>query len=150
MTDNMLRSLATEAVSLDREINEKTDRLKEIKAQLIGEAASRDVELTPTGGGGLRWTAIGNDGCIVRVNFPTPTLKSKIDEESSLLDRLKSVAGGAFTRLFVPAISYRLVEKFREHATALLPKADANRLVSLCQSVSAPRVSFETSEREAS
>ena len=39
MTDNMLKSLVTEAVSLDREINEKTERLKELKAELIAEGA---------------------------------------------------------------------------------------------------------------
>ena len=30
MTDNLLKSLVTEAVSLDREINEKSERLKEL------------------------------------------------------------------------------------------------------------------------
>jgi hypothetical protein len=45
--------------------------------------------------------------------------------------------------------SYTLIEKFREEAVALLPKAHANKLIKLCQSASAPRVSFETTEREA-
>ena len=31
MTNNILRSLVTDAVSLDREINEKSDRLGEIQ-----------------------------------------------------------------------------------------------------------------------
>jgi hypothetical protein len=57
--------------------------------------------------------------------------------------------GAVFTRLFVPVISYRLIERFREDAAALLPKAESSRLISLCQSISAPRVSFETTEREA-
>jgi hypothetical protein len=54
-----------------------------------------------------------------------------------------------FTHLFVSTTSYRPVEKFREEAGASLPKADANKLIKLCQSASAPRVSFETTEREA-
>ena len=54
MTDNILKSLVTEAVSLDREINEKTDRLKELRAELIAEARSRESELTSTNGGGSR------------------------------------------------------------------------------------------------
>jgi hypothetical protein len=62
---------------------------------------------------------------------------------------IKELASGVFTRLFVPTISYRPAERFREEAAALLPKADANRLINLCQSASAPRVSFETTEREA-
>jgi hypothetical protein len=57
MTDNIIKSLVTEAVSLDREINEKTYRLKELKAQLVTEARSRESELASTDGGGRRWTA---------------------------------------------------------------------------------------------
>ena len=70
MTDNILKSLVTEAVSLDREINEKTDRLKELKAELVAEARSRESELASTDSGGRRWTAEGSDGCIARVNLP--------------------------------------------------------------------------------
>ena len=57
MTDNIVKSLVTEAVSLDREINEKSERLKELKAELVAEARSRESELTSTDGGGTRWTA---------------------------------------------------------------------------------------------
>ena len=149
MTDNILKSLVTEAVSLDREINEKADRLKELKAELVAEARSREGELASTDGGGMRWTAEGGDGCIVRVNFPAPALKAKVDEEGKVIERIKELARGVFTRLFVTTISYRPVEKFRGEAAALLPKAEANRLITLCQSASAPRVSFETTEREA-
>jgi hypothetical protein len=134
---------------LDREINEKADRLKELKAKLVAQARNRESELTLTDGGGRRWTAEGSDGCIARVNFPSPTLTAKIDEEGRLSENIKNIAGGVFTRLFVRFVSYRPVEKFREEAAALLPKADANRLIKLCQSASAPRVSFETTEREA-
>ena len=74
---------------------------------------------------------------------------AKIDEEGKVIERIKNLAGGVFTHLFVPTMSYRPIEKFREEAGTLLPKADANRLIKLCQSASAPRVSFETTEREA-
>jgi len=80
-----IKNLVTEAVSLDREISEQTDRLKEIKAQLVEAAREREDELVPTDGGGLRWTAEGSDGCIALVNFPAPSLKSKIDGEASPL-----------------------------------------------------------------
>jgi hypothetical protein len=147
MTDNMLKSLVTEAVSLDREINEKSDRLKELKAKLIAEARSHEGELASTDSGGRRWTAEGSDGCIVRVSFPAPTLKAKVDEGKDT-EKIKKLAGQAFTRLFQSTISLRPIEKFREAATVLLPKIDANSLIKLCQSASAPRVSFETTERE--
>jgi hypothetical protein len=149
MTDKMLKNLVTEAVSLDRDINEKADRLKELKAELIAEARNCDSEFALTDGGGRRWTAEGSDGCIARVTFPAPTLKAKIGERRKLFERIKNLAGGVFTHLFVPITSYRPIEKFREEAAALLPKADANKLIKLCQTASAPRVSFETTERQA-
>lgn len=49
MTASMVKNLVTKAVSLDREINEKTDRLKELKAELVAEARGRESELAPTG-----------------------------------------------------------------------------------------------------
>ena len=94
-------------------------------------------------------TAEGSDGYIARVTFPAPALIGKIDEHGKAFKNVRNLVGGFFTRLFVPAISYRLVDRFREEAAALLPKADANRLIKLCQSASTPRVGFETTEREA-
>ena len=143
-----LQNLVTEAVSLDREISEQTERLKEIKAQLVEAAREHEDELVLTDGGGLRWTAEGHDGCIARVNFPAPSLKSKIDEGKPI-EKIKQLAGAVFSRLFIPTISFRPVENFREEAKALLAKAEANKLIKLCQTESAPRVSFETAERSA-
>jgi hypothetical protein len=147
MTASILKNLVTEAVSLDREINEKAERLKQIKAGLVAEARSREDELTPTDGGGTRWTAEGGDGCIARVNFPAPTLKAKIDGEGKAIEKIKQLAGGVFNRLFIPAINYKPVEGFREEVAALLPKPEAKKLIKLCEGASAPRVSFETAER---
>jgi hypothetical protein len=59
------------------------------------------------------------------------------------------VAGAVFSRLFIPTISFKPVENFRDEAKALLAKAEANKLIKLCQTDSAPRVSFETAERNA-
>lgn len=144
-----IQNLVTEAVSLDREISDQTERLKEIKAQLVEAAREREDELIPTEGGGLRWTAEGNDGCIARVNFPAPSLKSKIEAEGKPIEKIKQLAGALFSRLFIPTISFKPVENFRDEARALLAKAEATRLIKLCQSESAPRVSFETAERSA-
>lgn len=144
-----LQNLVTEAVSLDRKIAEQTERLKEFKAQLVEAARERQDELTPTDGGGLRWTADGSDGCIARVNFPAPALKSKIDGEGKTICKIKQFAGAFFSRLFVPTISFKPVENFRDEAKALLAKGDATKLIKFCQTESAPRVSFETAERTA-
>jgi hypothetical protein len=149
VTASVLRNLVTEAVSLDREINEKAERLKELKAALAAEAQTREAELAPTDGGGTRWTAEGSDGCIARVNFPAPSLKGRIDAEGKTITKIKQLTGSVFSRLFITTLSYKPVEGFRNEAAALLPKAEANKLIELCQSASAPRVSFETAEREA-
>ena len=149
MTASVLRNLVTEAVSLDREINEKAERLKELKAALTAEAQTRKTELAATDGGGTRWTAEGSDGCIARVNFPAPSLKGKIDAEGKTITKIKQLTGRVFSRLFIPTLTYKPVEDFRIEAAALLPKAEATELIKLCQSASTPRVSFETSEREA-
>jgi hypothetical protein len=103
-----LQNLVTEAVSLDREISEQAERLKEIKAQLVEAAREREDELTPTDGGGFRWTAEGKDGCIARVNFPAPSLKSKIEGEGKAIEKIKQLAGAVFSRLFIQTISFNL------------------------------------------
>ena len=100
MTDNILKSLVTEAVSLDREINEKSDRLKELKAELVAEARSRESELASTDGGGRRWTAEGSDGCIARVTFPAPTLKAKHRSAKAKSSKKSRILLAAFSPAF--------------------------------------------------
>ena len=68
---------------------------------------------------------------------------------SPCIEKIKQLAGAVFSRLFIPTISFKPVEKFRDEAKALLAKAEANKLIKLCQTESAPRVSFETTERSA-
>lgn len=143
-----IQNLVTQAVSLDREISEQTERLKMLKAELVETAREHEDELTPTDGGGLRWTAEGHDGCIARVNFPAPSLKSKIEGEGKVIDKIKLLAGAVFNRLFIPTISFKTAENFRDEVKALLAKGEATKLIKLCQTESVPRVSFETTERD--
>ena len=149
MTQNKLQSLITRAVALDRDIQRQFDELKDIKQQLITVAGMREEEHTETEGGGRSWQASGDDGCIARVHFPAPSLKSKIDGEGKGIAKIKEVAGRFFDSLFRPAITYRPVEQFRNIAEINLGK-DAKKLVKLCESESSPRVSFETKEGAAS
>ena len=120
-----------------------------LEAQLVEAAREREDELVPTDGGGLRWTAEGNDGCIARVNFPAPSLKSKIEGDGKPIAKIEELSGAVFSRLFIPTITFKPVENFRDEARALLAKTEANKLIKLCQNESAPRVSFETTERSA-
>jgi len=144
MTQKLIQKLVTQAVLLDREISEKGDLLKHLKAQLVEVARENPKEFTKTEGGGCRWSAPGDDGCIARINFPAPTLKAKIDGEGKAIEKIKELAGRLFTRLFVPSVSFKLIADFREEVLEVLPKAEATKLIKLCQTESAPRVSFET------
>lgn len=148
MTELKLKQLVTQAVCLDRDITELAAQLKEMKAFLITEAQSRPDEHTTTDGGGASLVLTGTDGCVCCVAFPAPTLKAKIDGEGKTIEKVKAAAGRVFDRLFRPAVTYKPVDNFREEAAALLGK-DAGKLVKLCQSESAPRVSFETKDSEA-
>jgi hypothetical protein len=83
------------------------------------------------------------------VNFPVPSLKAKIDGEGKAIEKIKKLAGAVFSKLFIPTISFKPVANFRDEATAMLAKADATKLIILCQSDTTPRVSFETADRTA-
>lgn len=145
MTNQKLAALVTEAVKLDRLISETEEQLKGIKAQLVVEATSRSEEHILTEGKGSSWVATGLDGCICRVTFPAPSLKSKVDGEGKPIEKIKAAAGKLFARLFSPSVVYRPVPNFRSEAESLLGR-DAKKLIKLVESESTPKVSFETKE----
>lgn len=147
MTENKLKALVSEAVELDREVASTTERLKELKALLVAEAVGRKEEHVKTDGGGASWSAEGNDGCIVRVSFPCPSLKSSIDGEGKVIKAVRKLAGKWFSQLFIQAPKYELVPNFREEA-AKLTGSSAKALIKAVESKSSPRVSFETKESE--
>lgn len=147
MTDQKLRQVVAEAIALDREIQEKTVTLKELKAGLVAEAESRNEEHVASPGGGSAWTFESPVGDVVRVNWPVPSLKSSVAGEGKAIEKVREAAGRAFNDLFKPAVSYRLVEGFRAEAERILGKA-CTKLIKLVQSESAPRVSFETKKMD--
>ncbi len=147
MTEAKLAQLVTQAVRLDRQIQDLEEQLKECKAALTVEATSREDEHVPTENGGTSWTATAPDGSIARVTFPAPSLKSKIDAEAKGFDKVKAAAGKAFDALFKPSVTWRLVSGFRDEAAKLLGK-DGGKLIRLCQTESSPKVAFETTARE--
>lgn len=135
------------AIALNREIEEKGKELKALKDALTAEAEGRPDELAPGQGGGQCITFAGSDGCIARVSFPQPTLKSSIKGEGKAIDAIRDVAGKMFPRLFEQTPAYKPVAEFRDAARELLPARDAAKLTRLCTSETPPRVSFETAER---
>jgi hypothetical protein len=152
MTDHKLQSLVAEAVSLDRDINEKTKRLNELKKQIIAEARSRSDEHRPTDGGGRSWVADSADDNIARVTFPADSLKSSLNPDSKegnkILVKARELTGKHFDKLFQPQTIYKPVDKFREHAVDLLGEKPGHKLINLCESDSQTRVSFETKQTQ--
>lgn len=146
MTKDKLKKLVTDAVALHRDIATQNERLKALKADLIHEARLHPKDFTPTNGGGSRWTASGTEGCIARVNFPAPALLALIDSESETFDDVLALAGECMDQLFESAYYLRPIANFREEAARSLDGRQADELIDLCQTTSAPRVSFETAE----
>ena len=60
MTENELRKLVNEAVSLHRALTTYGERLKTLKGELIREAKRHKEDFIITDGGGSRWTAKRN------------------------------------------------------------------------------------------
>ena len=148
MNKTTLRKLVTKTVALHRDIAEKNEQLKSLKAALVEEARKHPAQQLPTDSGGTRWTAEGNDGCIARVSFPAATLISEIAADSDLVEPCKAIAGESFTKLFTPVKIYQLAEDFRAEVKALLPEAKAEELTKLCENEASPRVSFETAKEK--
>lgn len=146
MKDTQLKDLVFEAISLEQNISQCTNRLKEIKTLLVNEARSREDEHVATEGGGSSWTTQSTNGC-ARVTFPGAKLKATIKGEGKCIEKIKEVAGKLFARLFIPSVTYKPVPNFRDEAAALMGRT-AGKLIKLCEGDASPTVSFETTERE--
>lgn len=146
MTDQKLINLVTEAVCLDREIAEKSERLKQLKVQLAAEADSRSESATSTDGGGTSITFEGGDGCVARVTTAGATLKSTIKAEGRDIEKVRTASGRCFGRLFETVLAYKPAPDFREQAVALLGAKDGAKLVKLCTNPGKTTVSFETKD----
>ena len=141
MKEAELKAAIAEAVRLDREIAERGERLKVLKAGLVEEAARRKGEHVETGQGGRAWRCDGAGGCVCNVVFPAPLLRGSIS--GAAVETVRKLAGKAFPRLFVEVLSLKPVADFRAGARAELGK-NAAKIIAACESEAAPRVSFET------
>ena len=146
MTENELRKLVNEAVSLHRALTTYGERLKTLKGELLREAKRHKEDFIITDGGGSRWTASGTDGCIARVNFPAPALLSHIATEDETFDKVLALAGESLDDLFESRHYLKPAADFRDKAADALSRRTANQLIELCQVECSPRVSFETAE----
>ncbi len=144
MTTIKLRNLVTEAVALDREINDAQSRLDDIKEQLKAEAGTRPEEHTPTELGGWSWVADGSDGCVARVTQEGPKLKASISSDKDIAVA-KDIAGPCFGMLFEPRVTFKLSEGFRDRAASALGTAAA-KLIRKLSGKGQVKVSFETKE----
>ncbi len=146
MTDTKLKLLVTEAVKLDRTINELDAQLKAIKETLAIEAGSREELAVKTEGGGTSTVLEGMDGCVARVTEAGRTLKASINGEGAAIVKVKDVAGTAFSRLFTPVVSYKPVDDFRARTAVELGATHARALFKLVENPGRTSVAFETKE----
>jgi hypothetical protein len=145
--NHTITAIVTEAVALDREIRDLTRRLKELKAHLITEATARPLaEHVATDGGGSSWIANGADGCVARVTFPGPQLKSSIDPSTKTGEKLLTMFGDAVKSLFRKHVVYKPVDDFRTIVEQEFTPRQAEKLIAACESERAPSVSFETKD----
>jgi hypothetical protein len=145
MNESKLKAMVSEAVELDRDIREKENRLKQLKAMLVTEAESRTDEHAETDGGGSSWQYAVDGVAAVTVSFPAPSLKSSIPGVGKTIEKVMHAAGKAFSRLFEQVPAWKPVPDFRAAAEKELGRGAA-KLVKLCESASSPRVAFETKE----
>ena len=147
MNDYKLKLLVTEAVKLDRLVAQLTEKLKGYKAEIAAEADSRQEEAQPTEGGGTSLTLEGIDGAVCRVTMTGRALKSSINAEGPLWDKIrKALDGRVPVTVFTPEVSYKPGENFRERVVDILGKAEGNKLIKLCENAGKTTVSFETKE----
>jgi hypothetical protein len=146
MNNAKLTAKVTEAVLLDREIAEKTERLKELKAQLIVEAQGSSVEKTETDGGGWSAEFTADDGSIARVTQPGQKLKASVDAESDTWNKLRELKVPGIINLFNPAVKYVTMPLFREELAAKFEKPVQTKILKLMTVKSAATVNFETKE----
>ncbi|MCX6994164.1 MAG: hypothetical protein NT011_13620 [Kiritimatiellaeota bacterium] len=144
--NEIMRNLVDTAIKIEREIAEREAKLKDIKGILIMEAEECPNDQVATEGGGRSWTLEGKTGCIARVTFPSPTLKDKISGVGKTIEKIMQAAGKRFADLFEQVPAYRPKPDFRKLLDTQLDAVEARKLLKLCSTESAPRVSFETKE----
>ena len=98
MTTTKIQKLVGEAIALDREISDKTEILKGMKADLAVLAEEAPAEIREaTESGGYSVTYEGPDGSIARVTKPAAKLKAVIDTEKPAGAKLKAKIGNRGT-----------------------------------------------------
>jgi hypothetical protein len=146
MTPSTIRAKIARCIEIQRLVGVLEAEEKEIKALLIAQA-SVDKELqTATEGGGWSWEHRDSDGNLGRVTQPAPTLKAKLDPESTSFAKVREAAGRCFMELFIQVPAYKPVEDFRSKADSFLGTPGARKLLKLVTTESRPRVEFEVKE----
>lgn len=147
MNRRNLITLIDDAIQLDREIAERTEQLKAIKADLVAIADQEpEDDRTETPGGGWSLTFEGNAG-IARVTKPGLKLKSSINPESKVGEKILDKVGDHKDSLFYPEMKLVPVENFRDRLADLFKPGQAAALLKAMTTDSATTVSFETKEK---
>lgn len=128
MTNEVIAALVADGAELDSKIKAQSERLKEIKAQLVA--------LPPA-------IYAADNGRTAQVIAPSPAIKPK--EEA--IDAAREEIGDEplFKKLFERVVTWRPVDakSFRRVAAAILPKGKVARVIDLCEVESQPYVIFK-------
>lgn len=122
---------------MSKKIAAQVARGHQIRAQmkdLKEELASIEADLIEAGGGE---DAEGRKAIVVE-SAPAIAAPEKIEDA-------QGIAGDHFGKLFEKVVTYKPVKSFREVAGALLTKAKAGRLISLCEKAKAPYIKWSGS-----
>ncbi len=148
MSTKQIAQLVDEAISLDRQIQNDTEKLKELKADILALAESQpEAQRIETDGGGWSLHLPGSDDSIARVTRPAPKLKTVIDAEKPAGAKLVERLGKHKDRLLKPVLKYSPVPDFREQVSDLFKPAEARAIIKAATTESAPTISFETKEK---
>ncbi len=125
MTATEIKSLVSQGAKLDREIKDKADELKRVKALL--------VSLSP---GDYQ----GEQGEVAKVILPSPAIKPP----PGAIGQARTIISDPdiFKKLFDRIITYKPVANFRSVIAAVLTPAKAKSVIQLCEVDPAPYVIF--------
>lgn len=125
MSPSEIKSLVTHGAKLDREIKDKADELKRLKALLVSLAPGEYQ---------------GEQGEVAKVIQPSPAIKPP----PGAIGQAREIISDPdlFKKLFDRVVSYKPIANFRTAVAVALTPAKAVKVIALCEVDSQPYVVF--------
>lgn len=144
MATPKIETLVDRAIAIDRQRRELDEELEGIEAVLKEHAeANRKEEGDKTDGGGWTVDITGASGQVVTVVQAGPSVKSLKDDSKDLL-AVRQVLGAGFKELYVPELTYKPIEGYRDAIKVTLDGATRRALLKLATKNGSLRVNYKT------